>query len=85
MRGLSEDDSSYIYNLHLTRDFLSTSTKVVDRVINKIMEQPLFDFKIEVITNNASRIANKLYSLFRVPATNVLLEEIFTLALKKEQ
>lgn len=75
MKELTENDGSYVYMLHLVRDFLKTSSKaVVDRVIGKILEQPLTDFKIEVITNNADRVANKLYSLYKVPATNILLE-----------
>lgn len=75
MKNLTELDDSYMYALHLIRDFLKTSVKsVVDRLIGKIVEQPLTDFKIEVITNNADRVANKLYSLYKVPATNILLE-----------
>jgi len=56
--------------LHLLKYLLqTTSTKIVDRVINKIIKTPLSEFKIEVITNNADRLANHLYSLFKVPAT----------------
>ena len=42
---------------------------MIDRLINKIMETPLSEFKIEVITNNADRLANQLYTLFKQPAT----------------
>lgn len=66
-----------MHNLHLIRDFLHTNSKIiVDRLIKKILELPLYDFKIEVITNNSDRIANYLYTLFSTPATKVILEEI---------
>jgi len=37
------------------------------------------EFKIEVITNNADRLANYLYTHFKRPATEVLVEEIYLL------
>lgn len=52
---------------------------MVDRVINKVMETPMSEFKIEVITNNAERLANYLYSHFKRPATELLVEEIYSL------
>ena len=57
--------------LHLMRDLLHTSSnRVANRLINKIMEPPLSEFKIEVITNNADKVANNLYTLFgHKPAT----------------
>ena len=68
------------------RDLLHTSSqKVVDRLINKVMETPLSEFKIEVITNNADRLANHLYLLFDVPATEVFMQEIYTLIDVKEK
>lgn len=61
--------------LHLLRDLLKTSSgRVVDRLISKITEAPLSEFKIEVITNNADKIANNLYTLFKIPATQTMLE-----------
>jgi len=57
----------------------TNSNKVVDRVINKVMEAPMSEFKIEVITNNADRLANYLYTHFKRPATEVLVEEIYLL------
>ena len=61
--------------LHLLRDLLhnTASTKVIERLITKITEVPLSEFKIEVITNNADKIANNLYSSFKVPATQLML------------
>jgi hypothetical protein len=43
------------------------------------MEAPMSEFKIEVITNNAERLANYLYSHFKVPATELFIEEIYQL------
>jgi hypothetical protein len=54
MDETEESSADYTYNLHLLKDLLNTNShKVVDRVINKIMEAPMSEFKIEVITNNA--------------------------------
>ena len=54
MDQTDEANSEYTYNLHLLKDLLNTnSNKVVDRVINKVMEPPMSEFKIEVITNNS--------------------------------
>lgn len=75
-----ELSGQYTKNLHLVKDLLRTnSNKVVDRVINKVMEAPMSEFKIEVITNNADRLANYLYTHFKRPATEVLVEEIYLL------
>lgn len=80
MDNTDETNEQYTKNLHLLKDLLHTnSNKVVDRVINKIMEAPMSEFKIEVITNNAERLANYLYSHFKVPATEVFIDEIYTL------
>lgn len=67
--------------LHLLRDLLhnTASTKVIERLITKVTEAPLSEFKIEVITNNTDKIANNLYSSFKVPATQAMLEEIISL------
>lgn len=43
------------------------------------------EFKIEVITNNAEKLANYLYSHFRVPATEIFIEEIYTLVENKSK
>ena len=61
--------------LHLLRDLLhnTASTKVIERLITKITEVPLSEFKIEVITHNTDKIANNLYSSFKVPATQLML------------
>lgn len=48
-------------------------------MIAKVTENPLSEFKIEVITNNTDKIANNLYSGFKVPATEGMLEEITNL------
>lgn len=80
MDHTDESSSDYTYNLHLLKDLLNTNShKVVDRVINKIMEAPMSEFKIEAITNNTERLANYLYSHFKRPATEVLVDEIYSL------
>jgi hypothetical protein len=80
MDATDEGSPEYTRNLHLLKDLLRTSSaKVVDRVISKVMEPPMSEFKIEVITNNADRLANYLYTHFARPATEVLVEEIYTL------
>ena len=44
------------------------------------MQPPLSEFKIEVITNNADKVANNLYTLFKnKPATELMLSEILML------
>jgi hypothetical protein len=59
MDHTDESNADYTYNLHLLKDLLNTnSNAVVDRVINKVMESPMSEFKIEVITNNSERLAN---------------------------
>ena len=61
--------------MHLLKDLLNTNShKVVDRVTSKVMSPPMSEFKIEVITNNAEKLANHLYSHFQRPATELLLE-----------
>lgn len=80
MDHTDESNDEYTKNLHLLKDLLQTnSNKVVDRVINKVMEAPMSEFKIEVITNNAERLANYLYTHFKVPATELFIEEIYQL------
>lgn len=80
MDNTDESNAEYTKNLHLLKDLLQTnSNKVVDRVINKVMEAPMSEFKIEVITNNAERLANYLYTYFKVPATEMFIEEIYQL------
>jgi hypothetical protein len=80
MDHTDESNEEYTKNLHLLKDLLQTnSNKVVDRVINKVMEAPMSEFKIEVITNNAERLANYLYTHFKVPATELFIEEIYQL------
>lgn len=75
MDTMSEDNIAYTQCLHLIRDLLHTSSvKIVDRVITKIMDTPLSEFKIEVITNNADRLANQLYTQFKQPATEIFIE-----------
>ncbi len=75
MDHTDESNEEYTKNLHLLKDLLQTnSNKVVDRVINKVMEAPMSEFKIEVITNNAERLANYLYTHFKVPATELFIE-----------
>jgi hypothetical protein len=37
------------------------------------MAAPLSEFKIEVITNNADRLANQLYTQFKQPATEIFV------------
>jgi len=86
MDHTDESNSEYTYNLHLLKDLLNTnSNSVVDRVINKIMESPMSEFKIEVITNNSERLANYLYSHFKKPATELLVEEIYGLVGNKDK
>jgi hypothetical protein len=47
MDHTDETNEEYTKNLHLLKDLLQTnSNKVVDRVINKIMEAPMSEFKI---------------------------------------
>ena len=47
MDETDETNEEYTHNLHLLKDFLNTnSSKVVDRVINKVMEAPMSEFKI---------------------------------------
>lgn len=47
MDKTDENNKEYTSNLHLLKDLLNTnSVKVVDRVINKIMEPPMSEFKI---------------------------------------
>ena len=47
MDTTDETNADYTYNLHLLKDLLNTnSSKVVDRVINKVMEPPMSEFKI---------------------------------------
>ena len=47
MDETDEANEDYTYNLHLLKDFLNTNShKVVDRVISKIMEAPMSEFKI---------------------------------------
>jgi hypothetical protein len=80
MDRTDETNPEYTYNLHLVKDLLNTNShKVVERVINKVMEVPMSEFKIEVITNNAERLANYLYTHFKRPATELLVEEILAL------
>lgn len=43
------------------------------------------EFKIEVITNNAEKLANYLYSHFKVPATKIFIDEIYTLVENKSK
>lgn len=75
MDNMSDLDQEYTQCLHLLRDLLHTSSqKVVDRLINQIMAAPLSEFKIEVITNNADRLANQLYTQFKQPATEIFVE-----------
>jgi len=74
MAELNEENPEYTEILHLVRDLLhTTSVKVVDRLIRKVTENPLSEFKIEVITNNTDKIANNLYTAFKVPATEGML------------
>lgn len=82
----SEENAKYTEMLHLIRDLLKTSSaRVVDRLISKVTEAPLSEFKIEVITNNADKIANNLYTLFKVPATQSMLEETLSLISQPEK
>ena len=47
MDHTDESNVEYTVNLHLIKNLLNTSSKtVVDRVINKIMESPMSEFKI---------------------------------------
>jgi len=47
MDHTDESNPEYTYNLHLLKDLLNTnSNSVVDRVINKVMETPMSEFKI---------------------------------------
>ena len=74
MDNMSDTNPEYTQCLHLLRDLLHTSsTKVVDRLTNQIMGVPLSEFKIEVITNNADRLANQLYTQFKQPATEIFV------------
>jgi hypothetical protein len=80
MGELGEDDPSYTSTLHLLKDLLNTSSaRVLEHLIKKVTETPLSEFKIEVITNNAEKIANNLYASFKVPATEGMLDEILGL------
>ena len=80
MDQTDEANADYTYNLHLLKDLLNTNShKVVDRVISKVMEPPMSEFKIEVITNNSEKLANYLYSHFKRPATELLVEEVISL------
>ena len=70
MDQTEESSQEYTYNMHLLKDLLNTNShKVVDRVTSKVMSPPMSEFKIEVITNNAEKLANHLYSSFHQPAT----------------
>ena len=75
MGHLNEEDPLYTETLHLIRDLLNTSSvRIVDRLIKKITTPPLSEFTIEVITNNSDKIANNLYTLFKTPAPESMLE-----------
>ena len=42
-----ESSPAYTYGLHLIKDLLRThSSKVVDRVVSRVMEPPMSEFKI---------------------------------------
>jgi hypothetical protein len=55
----------------------SSSRTIVESLLRKLVQKPLSEFKIEVLTNNAARLSNFLYSVFREkPATEMLKDEI---------
>lgn len=43
------------------------------------------EFKIEVITNNADKLANQLYTQFKRPATEIFVDEIYMLISDEER
>lgn len=77
LESAEESSPEYSMGLHLLRDLLkNNSGKVVEKVISRVTAPPMSEFKIEVITNNAARLANHLYSHFKVPPTETFLGEI---------
>jgi hypothetical protein len=75
---LSEQSAEFSSMLHLFGDLCNSSSKtILETIIRRLVEPPLSELKIEVLTNNASRLANFLYIMFKDrPATEILKEEI---------
>lgn len=75
---LSEQSEEFSDLLHLFGDLCNSSSRtIVESLLQKLVQKPLSEFKIEVLTNNAARLSNYLYSLFRErPATELLKDEI---------
>lgn len=75
---LQEESAEFNSMLHLFGDLCNSSSKsIIESIIRKLVQKPLTELKIEILTNNAARIANFLYTLFKdKPATELLKEEI---------
>lgn len=75
---ISEASEEFSDLLHLFGDLCNSSSRtIVESLLRKLVTKPLSEFKIEVLTNNAARLSNFLYSLFREkPATEMLKDEI---------
>ena len=60
---LSEESPEFSRYLHLLGALSSTSSKsITEMVAEKILQQPLSEFKIQVLENNSAKLANYAYN-----------------------
>lgn len=61
--SLNEESNEFSRYLHLFGALSSTTSKsITEMVAEKILENPLSEFKIEVLVNNSAKLANYAYS-----------------------
>ncbi len=71
---MEEQSEQFTNMLHLLGDLCETSSKqILESIIKRLVVKPFTELRIEVLTNNAAKLSNYLFSMFKErPATELI-------------